>query len=107
MINISETAREELEAYFEGKEKSPIRIFLSSGGCCGMRLSMALDEPSDEDNLFEQGGFSFVVSKELLEATGKMSIEMTPGGFSIESENPVVMEGGGCGGCSSAGACGA
>ncbi len=34
MITLTDSARQELEAYFatEGKEKSPIRIYQASGG---------------------------------------------------------------------------
>ncbi len=32
MIQLTDTAKEQLEKYFSDKEKSPIRIFLSSGG---------------------------------------------------------------------------
>jgi Fe-S cluster assembly iron-binding protein IscA len=32
MIQLTETAREQLEKYFADKEKSSIRIFLSAGG---------------------------------------------------------------------------
>ncbi len=32
MINVTENAQKELETYFENKEKSPLRIYLASGG---------------------------------------------------------------------------
>ncbi len=32
MITLSETAQQELEAYFADKEKPPIRVYLTSGG---------------------------------------------------------------------------
>lgn len=107
MLELSESAREELNAYFEGKEKEDIRVFLASGGCCGVRLSMAVDEAGDNDQIFETGGFTFIVSKDLLEVTGAIDIDMGPMGFSITSENPISTgEGGGCGGCPAAGSCG-
>jgi len=50
--------------------------------------------------VFEAGGFSFLVDKELQAQTGKIKIDMTYYGFVVESENPV---GGGSSGCSSGG----
>ena len=47
MINITESAKQELTTYFEGKDKAPLRIHLADGGCSGMRLSIALDELRD------------------------------------------------------------
>ncbi len=32
MVEVSDSAHKELEAYFEGKEKSSIRIYLAPGG---------------------------------------------------------------------------
>lgn len=32
MISLTEEARKELEAYFEGKEKTPIRVYLAPAG---------------------------------------------------------------------------
>lgn len=45
------------------------------------------------------------MEKELLTTTGKISIDLSYMGFTIDSENPVSgEEGSGCGGCS--GSCG-
>ncbi len=32
MVIVTDNALKELDAYFEGKEKSPIRIYLAPGG---------------------------------------------------------------------------
>lgn len=32
MINVTENAKKELDTYFLNKEKSPLRIYLASGG---------------------------------------------------------------------------
>ncbi len=103
MINVTETAQQELTTYFEGKAKEPIRVHLADGGCSGPRLSLALDEVRDGDKSVQQGEFTFLIQEELAEATGKVTIDMTQYGFSVESENPVGG-GGGCG-CSSSGGC--
>lgn len=101
MITLSDSAKEQLDGYFADKEKSPIRVFLA-GGCCGPKLSLALDEPKDGDDTFEAGGYTLLAEKALLAATGVISIDMTEYGFSVDSENPV----GGGGSCGSGGGCG-
>lgn len=102
MIALSDAAKEQLEGYFADKEKAPIRVFLA-GGCCGPKLSLALDEARDGDSTYDVGGFSLVVESSLLTSTGKISIDMTEYGFSVDSENPIEGGGGGCGsgGCGS------
>jgi len=105
MISLSDAAKSQLDAYFEGKDKAPIRVFLS-GGCCGPKLSLALDEARDGDDSFEAGGYTLLAEKSLLAASGALSIDMSEYGFSVESENSLGGGGGSCG-CGSDGASGA
>ncbi|MBA4356176.1 MAG: IscA/HesB family protein [Humidesulfovibrio sp.] len=97
MITLSEAARDQLDGYFADKEKSPLRIFLA-GGCCGPKLSLALDEPRDGDETVLAFGYTLLAEKELLAAAGSISIDAGEYGFSVESENPL-----GSGGCGSGG----
>ena len=102
MLTLNDSAREELEEYFADKDATPIRIFLA-GGCGGPRLALALDEPTETDTVFNEGKFTFVVDKELLETTGSLTIDANARGFAVTSENPIASSGGGCGGCSGCG----
>ncbi|MEG2139857.1 MAG: IscA/HesB family protein [Bilophila sp.] len=105
MITVSEGASKEFIAYFEDKEKTPIRIYLAPGGCSGPRLALALDEPGEEDTTFEDNGLTFCINTELLTSVGSVAIEMSPMGFMVEPEIPLPGGGGGC--CaSSGGGCG-
>ncbi len=111
MITVTEEARKELEAYFEGKEKSPIRVYLAPGGCSGPRLALALDEPGDDDEKTEDNGLTFCINKELAEKVGAVSISLTHMGFVVEPEIPLPSAGGNggcsscCGSCGSSGSC--
>jgi len=66
---------------------------------------LALDEPKDNDKIFENDGLKFLVEQGLLETCGSINVEFIDAGprsgFGITSENPL----GGGGGCSS-GSCG-
>ncbi|MDL2316376.1 IscA/HesB family protein [Desulfovibrio sp. OttesenSCG-928-A18] len=104
MFSISAPAIEELDAFFEDKEKTPIRVYLAPGGCSGPRLALALDQPGELDQIFEEGGYSFCINKELLEAAKGISVEFTDMGFQVQSETPFgAPPAGGCGGCSGCG----
>jgi len=100
MITLSDAAREQLDGYFADKEKAPLRIFLA-GGCCGAKLSLALDEFRDGDESVESQGYTLLAEKSLLAAAGKVVIDAGEYGFSVESENQ--LEGAGSGGCGSGG----
>lgn len=101
MINVTESATQELATYFKDKDPSPIRVHMVDGGCSGPRLSLALDAAGDGDKSVTHEGFTFIISEELLKATGKVTIDMTPYGFTVDSENSV-----GGGGCGCSGGCG-
>ena len=89
MISLTEEARKELEAYFEGKEKTPIRVYLAPGGCSGPRLALALDEPGEDDETSEDNGLTLCINKELAEKVGAVTVGMTHMGFVVESEIPL------------------
>lgn len=106
MIELSNAAREELEAYFKDKDKDTIRIYLAPGGCSGPRLALGLDPAGDDDTSEDAGGFTFCINKDLLAQIKGCKIDLTPMGFVVEPEVPLPESagGGGCGGC--CGGCG-
>jgi iron-sulfur cluster assembly protein len=104
MVTVTQPAKDQLDAYFAENEKAPIRIFLASGSCSGPKLSLALDEPKDTDDVFDTEGYSFVVDKDLLTQAKPLKVDFAGCGFSIDSS--LELGGGGCGGgcsCSSGG----
>lgn len=106
MIEMSESAKKELDAYFKDKEKGTIRIYLAPGGCSGPRLALALDDATDEDDTQEVDGYKFCINKKLAEEIGGAKIELNDMGFMVIPDKPLPEpEGGsGCGGC--CGGCG-
>lgn len=106
MVELSDTAKQQLEDYFKDKEASAIRVYAAGGCCSGPRLALALDEPREGDQSFASGGFTFLVDQALFSQTGNIRVDMTPYGFSVDSDNP--LEGGGsCGsGCGTGGGSG-
>lgn len=105
MVSLTTTARAELDNYFADKQKSPIRVYLNKGGCCGPSLTLALDEKRDEDDVFDLDGYTFVVEKQLAELAGPITVDLTDYGFAVSSN--LKLEGGSCGSSScGGGSCG-
>lgn len=94
MFELTDAASQELNAYFDGNEKSPIRVFLAPGGCSGPRLALALDTPNDDDMTFDVKDLSFCMNKELYEAAKNVTIEFSDMGFNVASD--LQLGGGGC-----------
>lgn len=105
MFTLTENARKELEAFFQDKDKSAVRIYATSGGCSGPRLALALDERSSTDTLFQSGGFDFCIDNSLLELIEGVTVDAGYMGFVVEGTKPLATGGGcsscggGCGGC--------
>ncbi len=64
---------------------------------------MALDEPKENDEVFEVGGHKYVIEKELLAQATPITVDFNEMGFKIDAS--LDMGESACGGCSSAGSC--
>jgi Fe-S cluster assembly iron-binding protein IscA len=102
MIIVTQTAQEEVAKYFNGKEKSPVRLFITSG-CGGPSLAMALDQPKETDTVFTQGDVDYIMETELLKQAQPVTVDYTGMGFNISSS--LELGGGGCSSCDTGGGC--
>jgi len=63
---------------------------------------MALDEPNDNDDVFENNGFTFLIEKKLMKESQTITVDyiVAPGGegFVINSGMKKASD---CGGCTS------
>lgn len=106
MLDVTNEASAKLLEYMQDNNiDSALRVFLSSGGCSGPALALALDEQKPTDSSFVLQGLRFLVEENLLTQCGVIKIDFVEAGsrsgFSISSTNPLP----GGGGCSS-GSCG-
>ena len=99
MVEVTESAAQQITEYFKGKDASPIRIFLNEGGWGGPSLGMALDEPKDNDSVFDVEGFQYVVNNDLLEKAKPIKVDFLQIGFKIDSSMDFGADSG-CAGCS-------
>ena len=103
MITVTKAAQEEVAKYFNGKEKAPVRIFLTSG-CGGAQLSMALDKINEADTVFNYDDVDYIMENELLKQAQPVTVDYTGMGFNISSS--LELGGGGCSSCGTGGSCG-
>lgn len=98
MLELTESAKNQLDKYFETQEKSPIRVYLASG-CGGPMLALALDEQKSNDNTYDIMGFQFLVDKSLMDTVAPIKIDLTEAGFVINSS--LKVDPSSCSSCSS------
>ncbi len=99
MLEVTERAMKEFEAYFADKEASQIRIFLAPGGCSGPRLALALDDANENDEVHAVGKFEFIIEKKLFEDAKPLVVDLGGMGFAIESSLELGETSGGCSSC--------
>lgn len=115
MLEVTESAISNLKDHFaKNNIDSAIRVVMQSS-CSGVGLGLGLDAKKDSDQVFEEGGFTFLVDGGMFATTGAIKVDFVTstsscgcsggGGFSVTSEKK--LGGGGCGGGScSTGSCG-
>lgn len=93
MITVTQKAQEKFEAYFKENPRTPVRIQLADGSCCGQYLSIALDEIGAVDNRYDVEGNTYVLARDLDAQLGGVTIDFVEqdgrAGFQITTENPL------------------
>lgn len=100
MIQLSETAKEEVKKLVERKPGSFLRIGVKGGGCSGLTYEVRLDDQSREfDRVFDMGGVKVVCDSKSFVYLDNMTIdysgELVGGGFKFI--NPNATGSCGCG----------
>jgi iron-sulfur cluster assembly accessory protein len=82
----------------EGEEQA-LRVAVRGGGCSGFQYALALDQPKDDDHVFQHEGVSVVVDKVSMQFVFGSEVDYIDGlqgaGFTVN--NPNVVAACGCG----------
>lgn len=96
-VEVTPRAAKLMEKMFQGKARKPVRLFVKLGGCGIRSFSMALEKPTDLDEVFEIEGFRYVVNKVLLEKVKPVKVDSDGYGFRISGSGVPPHHG--CGNC--------
>jgi len=76
MFQVTEQASAAIKEHFKDRETVPtLRVYLSQGGWSGPSLGMALDEPKEDDQVFQESGIKFTVNTGLYEQVKPIQID--------------------------------
>ena len=82
----------------EGEEQA-LRVAVRGGGCSGFQYSLAFDQKTDEDHVFENRGVAVIVDKTSMQFVFGSEVDyvedLTGAGFQVN--NPNVVAACGCG----------
>jgi iron-sulfur cluster assembly protein len=76
-----------------------LRVAVRGGGCSGFQYALALDQPKEEDHVFEHQGVSVVVDKVSMQFVFGSQVDYVDGlqGAGFVVNNPNVVAACGCG----------
>ena len=94
MITATPEAIEAIRVFLEKNNlQKPVRIHLQSTGCCDASLGLMADDAHENDLVQNIQGITFVISPEVLEMTGNITIDYVSQkhktGFVLTSKHPV------------------
>lgn len=106
MVEITETAAQELKTLMESEDKTDhaLRIFVAGLSCSGIQYGMALDNESKEnDVIITSNNVKIVMAPDVEEELDEAKIDFieTPDGKGFIIDNPKAMSG--CSACGSGG----
>jgi Fe-S cluster assembly iron-binding protein IscA len=97
MVVVTPKAAKLMEKTFRGKKRRPIRLFVKLGGCGIRSFGVALEKPTELDEVFDIEGFQYVVNRVLLERVKPIKVDSDGFGFRISGSGVPPHHG--CGNC--------
>lgn len=90
MVTVTPSAKEQLTQILKEKESTAaVRVYVAGFGWGGPSLGLALDEPKEEDKVFDQETFKVVVNADELSNIGDVEVDFRDNrwgsGFTVRS----------------------
>ena len=73
----------------EAGAHGPLRIAITSSGCCDPSFELAVDRIRESDLVEELDGLTFVISRETHDLVGEVTISHREDGFFLTSSKPL------------------
>ena len=97
MIEVTQRATDLVTQTFNTEKPSPIRIFVKIGGCGIRSLGVALENPTDKDDIFNIQGHTYIIDRKLLKNIAP--VKMDADGICFQLSGRGLHPPSGCGSC--------
>ena len=97
MIEVTAAGTDAMIEHFKGKDKRPIRISVTTGGCGIRFLDVAEEERRKGDECIDVNGFRYLIDKNTLKEYAPITIDSD--GFSFRLSGTGIYPPYGCGTC--------
>ena len=101
-VKLTDKAAEKIKELLSAQENASeqaLRVAVRGGGCSGFQYALALDQPKEEDHVFEHQGVAVVVDKVSMQFVFGSEVDYVDGlqGAGFVVNNPNVVAACGCG----------
>jgi iron-sulfur cluster assembly protein len=99
VVSLTDIAAVKVRGFLEGQQSAGLRVGVRGGGCSGFQYALALDEPRDDDHIFEIEGIKVIVDPDSLTYVDGSEVDFTESlmGSGFQVNNPNVVAACGCG----------
>jgi iron-sulfur cluster assembly accessory protein len=102
MVTVTDIAAEKVRDFVQSQSAEGdvgLRVGVRGGGCSGFQYALALDEPRDDDHVFDCSGVRVLVDPASLRYVDGSTVDYTENfmGSGFEVSNPNVVASCGCG----------
>jgi iron-sulfur cluster assembly protein len=101
-VALSDKAAEKIKELLASSDEAAgqaLRVAVRGGGCSGFQYALALDQPKDDDHVFDHQGVAVIVDKVSMQFVFGSEVDYVDGlqgaGFTVN--NPNVVAACGCG----------
>jgi len=74
-MNVTDGAKQKLEAIFQEKGVNGIRLYSNGSGCCGPQVGLSLDEPKDTDIVQEINGVRVALDQDIKNSVEQLTLD--------------------------------
>lgn len=74
-MNITDGAKQKLEAIFQEKGVNGIRFYSNGAGCCGPQVGLSLDEPKDTDTIQVINGVKVALDQDIKDSVEELTLD--------------------------------
>jgi iron-sulfur cluster assembly protein len=100
-IKLTESAAGKLKELLSSQPDTgqALRVAVRGGGCSGFQYALALDQPKEDDHVFQDQGVSVLVDKVSMQFVFGSQVDYVEGlqGAGFQVNNPNVVAACGCG----------
>src|SRR3954467_4748056 len=99
MVTLTNIAADKVRGFLAGQDSAGLRVGVRGGGCSGFQHALALDEPKDDDRIFDIDGIRVIVDEDSLKYVDGSEADYTepPMGSGFQANTPSVVASWGCG----------